>query len=197
MTIKQITAIAGLVLCTTVSYSQKDSQNIVLKLPSHYRIPGATITLQIDSLFLHYALSQDSLVKFKVPAIRNMKRLHISYSNIGFESPTWTKQVRFIGSDTTLLTFRRKTGGRQDIVYEMDVNQYPLIEFESAESSHEVQVDGDPIGPTSTSHTVKPHMDHNLVWKKGNTKVCEKTVNLEYNQVRKYRCNADGSLTEL
>lgn len=200
MTTKPIIAIAIVTLLSFTAYGQKDSLYVLVKLPEFYNIPGATLTLQIDGKMRTYALSLDSLHTIKIPLSQNKKRdkqkILLSYNNVGYGSLKWDKIEQFIGSDTALLTFRKRAGG-QSLIFDMQVNQYPLIEFESAGSPHEVEVDGEVIGNTSTNRTVTPNTKHTLVWKKGSIKVCSQDVKLGYNQSRKYRCNADGTLTEL
>lgn len=165
------------------------------RMPERFADPGSVITLTIDSAEFNSTIGPDSIARFRIPKFHDTRQVQVTYSKNGFGSETWKNGVNFIGSDTVLLSLRRRAGG-QSFIYMLEVMQYPLIQFESAQSVHEVSIDGDVIGNTSTSHTVKPMVNHVLIWKKGNTKVCEKVVYLGYNQAKKYKCNDNGEIVE-
>lgn len=197
MTIKQRWCFTFAVLLSAASFGQTDTLTLLVKLPPLYNNPGASLAVSIGGKTSYYALGVDSLHRLKIPVTPDRKTLKLTYSFVGYQPVSWNKDVHFTGADTALINFRKKDGGGHNIRFDMHVLQYPLIEFESAGTTHEVEVDGDPIGPTNTNKTVTPDENHNLVWKKGNTVTCSKTVKLKSNQSKKYRCNADGSLTEL
>jgi hypothetical protein len=166
----------------------RDRTMFIVKIPKEFQISGATVSFKIGKEIKWTATNLSDSVKFMALKKDDVSKIEISYSDIGYSNENWVGNFKLIGSNIVYADLL-KNGT-------IILKQWPLVEFESTDPLTDVEFDGEIIGPRSVSTTVKPNIDHIVKWKKGNVIKCQTTLNLTYNQSRKYTCNSNGSLTE-
>lgn len=160
----------------------------IVKVPKEFQTSGATVTLKIGDETKATVTDLSDSVKFLISKKDDISNIKISYNNIGFNGKNWTGDFKLIGSNKVYADLQ--TDGS------ITLNQWPLVEFEATDSLTDIEFDGEIIGPTLISTTVKPNVNHTVKWKKGNLIKCQTILNLTYNLRKKYTCNNNDSLTE-
>ena len=165
-----------------------DKSAFIVKVPKEFRNSGATLTLKIDDEIKSTVTDLTDSIKFVVAKKDDISKIKIIYNNNGYSSESWIGNFKLIGSNKVYADLQANGT--------IELKQWPLVEFESTDSLTDIEFDGEIIGPTLVSKTVKPNVDHIVKWKEGNIIKCQTILNLTYNLSRRYMCKSNGSLTE-